>query len=240
MNSRTKTGLEILQVAVVLGILGDVLLRQTPWGLNVLLFNLAFAGGVLMLLRRHAPERLTKQTYALLGALVFFASMFVWRDSIELRIADTFAIIVILGVLFLPTLKISAQIAGVFQYAIGVVWAGVNSLFAAGVLAGADIKWNELPMTGWRKHALAVFRSLLIATPLILIFGALFMAADAVYEGWVQRVFNIDFENFISHMILLGLFGWLTAGYLRGIIFAGVENPGRNRARSVPASDHRS
>jgi len=239
MNQRTRTGLEILQVAVMLGILGDVLLRQTPWGLNVLLFNLAFAGGVIILLRRHAPERLTKQTYALIGALVFFASMFVWRDSIELRIADTFAIIVILGVLFLPTLKISAQIAGVFQYAIGVVWAGLNSLFAAGALFGADIQWNNLSTSGWRRHALAVFRGMLIATPLILIFGALFMAADAVYEGWVRTVFNIDFENFISHMVLLGLFGWLTAGYLRGIIFFGVENAqAETRAvASVPVYD---
>ena len=52
MNERTKSGLEILQVAAVLGMLGDVLLRGTPWGLNVLLFNLAFAAGMLMLLRR--------------------------------------------------------------------------------------------------------------------------------------------------------------------------------------------
>ena len=126
MNARTKTGLEILQVAGVLGILGDLLLRQTPWGLNVLLFNLAFAGGIFFLLRRHAAERLTGQSYALLGALVFFASMFVWRDAIELRVADTFAIIIIMGVLFLPTLKISARIGGVFQYAISVVWAGIN------------------------------------------------------------------------------------------------------------------
>ena len=30
MNEKTKTGLEILQAAVLLGILGDVLLRETP------------------------------------------------------------------------------------------------------------------------------------------------------------------------------------------------------------------
>jgi hypothetical protein len=224
MLQRTKIGLEILSVAVMLGILGDVLLRQTPWGLNVLLFNLAFAGGTLMLLRRHSPERLTKQTYALLGALVFFASMFVWRDSIELRVADTFAIVVILGVLFLPTLKISAKVAGAFQYAISVVWAGVNSLFAPVALLASDIGWNELSMTGWRKHAFAVFRSILIATPLILIFGALFMAADAVYEGWIKTTFNIDFEQFISHLLLFSLFAWLTAGYFRGILFAGAAS----------------
>lgn len=222
MKKRTKIGLEILQVAVALGILGDILLRQTPWGLNVLMFNLAFAFGLFLLLWRHAPERLTKQTYALLGALVFFASMFVWRDSIQLRVADTFAIIVILGVLFLPTLKISAKVAGVFQYAIGVVWAGVNSVFAPVALMASDIGWSELPMTGWRKHAFAVFRSLLIATPLILIFGALFMAADAVYEGWVKATLNIDLEEFISHILLFSVFAWLTAGYFRGTVFAGV------------------
>jgi hypothetical protein len=235
MNQRTKTGLEILQVAVVLGILGDVLLRQTPWGLNVLLFNLAFAGSVIMLLRRHAPERLTATTYALLGALVFFASMFVWRDSIELRVADTFAIIVILGVLFLPTLKITARIAGVFQYAIGVVWAGINSCFAGAALFGVDIRWNEVSTTGWRRTALSVLRGLLIALPLLLIFGALFVAADAVYEGWIRRVFNIDFELAFSHLALFGIFAWLTAGYFRGTLFSGMPTS-RAETRAVASA----
>ena len=37
MNERTKLGLEILEAAVLLGILGDVLLRASSWGLNILL-----------------------------------------------------------------------------------------------------------------------------------------------------------------------------------------------------------
>jgi hypothetical protein len=188
----------------------------------VLLFNIAFGTGMMILLYRRSPEYLTRQTISLFIALVFFASMFVWRDAIELRVADTFAIILILGVLFLPTLKISAKIAGVLQYAIGVVWAGVNSLFASGALLASDIGWNELPMTGWTKHAFAVFRSLLIATPLVLIFGALFMAADAVYDGWVRRLLNVDFQTIFSHGLLMSLFAWLTAGYFRGVVFAGA------------------
>lgn len=222
MNNRTRPGLAIIELALILGVLGDTLLRAKPWGLNVLLFNLAFAGGTIMLLRLYAPKRLTKQTYALLGALVFFASMFVWRDAIELRVADTFAIIVILGVVFLPTLKIAANIAGLFQYAVGVVWAGVNSLFAPFALLASDIGWTELPMSGWRKHAFAVLRSLMIVTPLILIFGALFMAADAVYDGWVRRMLNVDFDTVFSHGIIFTVFAWLTAGYFRGVIFGGT------------------
>ena len=236
MTSRTKTGLEILQVAAGLGILGDVLLRQMPWGLNVLMFNLAFAGGVLFLLRRHARERLIGTTYALLGALVFFASMFVWRDSIELRIADTFAIITILGVLFLPTLKVTARLGGALHYAIGVVWAGIISAFEPLMLLASDISWNEMKANGWRKHLLAVLRGVLIALPLILIFGALFMAADAVYEGWIKSVLNIDFEKFISHGLLFGFFSWMTAGYFRGIIFGGIDSP---QAETRPAGSAR-
>ncbi|MEQ1607164.1 MAG: DUF4173 domain-containing protein [Pyrinomonadaceae bacterium] len=224
MNTRTKIGLEILQVAAIIGVLGDILLRSTPWGLNVTLFNIAFAAAMITLLWRHAPRFLTRQTIALFAALVFFASMFAWRDAIELRVADTFAIIVVLGVLFLPTLKISARAAGVFQYAIGVVWAAVNSAFAPLVLVASDIGWSELPMTGWRKHAFSMFRGVLIATPLILIFGALFMAADSVYDGWVRRILNIDFETILSHGLLFAVFAWLTAGYFRGAILGGASS----------------
>jgi len=71
MHTRSKAAFEVLLAAVVLGLLGNGLLRQTPWGLNVLLFNLAFAGALFALLRRHAADRLTTQTYAPLGALVF-------------------------------------------------------------------------------------------------------------------------------------------------------------------------
>ena len=69
MNERTKTGLEILQAAVLLGILGDVLLRQTPWGLNVFLFVGALVAAFVMLVLRRKQEFWTRQTIALNGAL---------------------------------------------------------------------------------------------------------------------------------------------------------------------------
>src|SRR5215203_2397930 len=118
MDTRSKTGIEILEFAVVIGLLGDMLLRSTPWGLNVFLFNTAFAAGMITLLYKRAPGYLNRQTVPLFGVLVFFASMFAWRDSIELRIADTFAIIATLSVLIIPTMKMPARMAGVFQYGV--------------------------------------------------------------------------------------------------------------------------
>lgn len=218
MNERTKAGLEILQVAIILGILGDILLRQTPWGLNVLLFNLAFAAAMIMLIRRHAPEQLTRHTLALFGALVFFASMFVWRDSIELRIADTMAIVLTLSVLLLPRMKVPTQLAGIFHYVVAFLWSSLNSLIAPFALVGSDVAWSNIPRDGWRRHLSAVLRGAAIAAPLILIFGGLFMAADAAYEGLVKRAFDFVPETVFTHVLLFSLFAWLSAGYLRGVV----------------------
>jgi len=50
---KTKMGLEILGAGLVLGILGDLLLRAQPWGLNVTLCAVALTGAATWLVRRH-------------------------------------------------------------------------------------------------------------------------------------------------------------------------------------------
>lgn len=217
ITEKTKTGLEILQTAVLLGILGDTLLRATPWGLNVLLFIGALVAAMIMLRLRHKSELLTKQTFFLHGAMIFFAAMFVWRDSEELQVFDALAILTILAVITLPSLKIKAQIAGFFHYAVGFVISGISAALAPFFLLFGDIKWNSIPQTGWSKHLVAVLRGLLIATPIILVFGGLFIAADAVFQGLVERTFNIQPDVLVSHIFLIGFFSWTIAGYLRGI-----------------------
>lgn len=236
MNKRTKIGLQILQVAVIIGVAGDVLLRSTPWGLNVLLFNIAFVCGMLVLIKRNAPEQLTRNTLALMVAQIFFAAMYVWRDAEELLVADAFAIITILSVLFLPRIQVSAPIAGAFHYLVGFVWSALNAAFAPVALLMADIKWSNMPATGWRRHAFATARGLAIAAPFILIFGGLFMAADAAYEGLVQRVFNIKPETVFTHVALFSIFSWLSAGYLRGVLMNPLDSVESIITSVVPAT----
>ena len=221
MNERTKTGLEILQAAVLLGVLGDVLLRQTPWGLNVLLFVGALAAAFVMIVLRRRQEFWNRQTIALNVALIFFGAMFVWRDSSELKIADFLAVLTILAVLSLPALRIKTQIAGVFHYIIGFFWSGLNAVFAPFFLLIGDIGWKTIPQTGWSKHLVSVLRGLVIATPLILIFGALFMAADAVFQGIIEKTLNIQFDVLVGHLFFIGFFAWVVAGYLRGSLIGG-------------------
>ncbi len=207
-----------MQSAVLLGVLGDVLLRVTPWGLNVFLFISALVAAMVMLVLRRKRELWNSRTIALNGALIFFGLMFIWRDSIELKVFDALAILTILAVLILPSLNVKTHIAGVFHYMIGFVWSGISIVFAPFFLVIGDIKWKTIPQTGWSKHLISILRGLLIALPLLLIFGALFVAADAVFENLVQKTFNIDGELLVGHIFFVGFFSWITAGYLRNFL----------------------
>lgn len=219
MNERSKTGIEILWVAGLMGILGNVLLRETPWGLNASLFVAVFVAAMVMLVVRRKPEFLTRQNIALFGAMVFFAAMFTWRDSEELHVYDTFAILAIMGILMLPALKLSVQNSGVFQYFAGFLWSGLNSAFGPAAVLSSDIEWKTILKTGWSRHLVAAIKGIAIALPILFVFGALFVAADAAFEGMIERVFNESVETVFSHLLLTGVFFWLTAGYFRGALF---------------------
>ncbi len=216
MRERTRTGLEILGAAAILGALGNLLLRQTPWGLNAFLFVAVFTGTMVTLTLRHRRELMTTRSLALQAAMVFFGAMFLIRDSIELRVFDTIATVIIMGVLVLSNFGINQRIAGVFHYAAGTIYAGLASLLGPFLLLGADIDWKSMPGNRLSQSIFAVMRGLAIALPLVLIFGALFMAADAAFENLANRAINFEIDTVISHVVLTSLFAWLTAGYFRG------------------------
>ncbi len=239
MGERTKTGLEILQASALIGVLGNILLRQTPWGLNAFLFVTVFVAGLLMLMRRRRPELLTANTIALTAAMIFFASMFLIRDSIELRVYDTIAILILMGVILLVNFDVKAHVAGAFHYVAGFIWSGITSVFGPIALLAADIDWKAMPGNKISRTLFAVLRGFAIALPLLLIFGGLFMAADAVFEGWVNRAINFDLEIVVSHVILTSILAWLTAGYLRGAMTPVFEEAAVARPRRPTQFDRK-
>ncbi|NNE97980.1 MAG: DUF4173 domain-containing protein [Pyrinomonadaceae bacterium] len=219
MNDKTKTGIEILQTAILLGITGDMLLRATPWGLNVFLWVSLLVAAMVAITFRRRREHWTPQTMALHGGLVFFSLMYVWRDSLELQILDFLAIITILGLLILPSLNMKIHIAGVFHYMAALCWSGISLAFAPFLLLVEDIKWKTIPSTGFSKHLVSVLKGLAIAAPILLVFGALFMAADAVFQGIIEKTFNINLEVITTHVVVISIITWMVAGYLRSSMF---------------------
>ena len=70
----------------------------------------------------------------------------------------------------------------------------------------------------------AVGRGLIIALPLLLVFGSLFAAADAVFEHWVNSLFNWNVYEIVQHSIWIGVWAWITIGFLRQIFLMPLAN----------------
>jgi len=218
MNEQTRIGLHVILAAVVIGVAADALLHVDHWGINVLAFNLVFVAAAFGLMWRFAKDMLTPHTYALFGAQLFFAAMFAWRAAPGLRVACTGAILCIMSAQMIPALGVTTRLAGVVHYAIGFVWSTINSFFGSFLVIFNDIEFSSIESKGWQKHLFSVARGILLVTPLLLLFGALFAAADAAFEGLVNQVFNFEFEDIVQHFMLFAVFAWFSAGYLRAAI----------------------
>lgn len=224
MNERTRQGLHALEAALLLGVLGDALLRATPWGLNFFLWTSALLAAVVALLERWRRAGLKGEGGWLLLPIILPSAAFAWRDSPTLRWLDALIVLCMFGLLAWRASGARLKRASLTAYARGLTIAGVQTLFGSVPLLFADVRWRELPRKGWSRHAFAIVRGLLIAVPLLVVFGGLFMAADAVFARLINRTFYFDVDALVSHGLLCALFAWLTAGYLRGLLFGELRS----------------
>ena len=217
----------LLVAGAVLGAVGDALLRAPGGpGLNLSLWiaSVAFAA---LALHRRAGVALDRGRVAWLAIGVAFAAGLAWRDAEPLRLLAlgcatlTFA---------LAAHRLDAcwvRRAGVLRYA-GALALGALHAWTAAPLALVDATRSsprvKAGRAAWRRSAAAVARGLVIAAPLVAVFGALFMSADAVFAALVANVFRFDFEWLASHVLLFAVLAWLSTGYLRGFL-TGTELP---------------
>ena len=222
MSDKTKLGLGILGAAEILGLLGDLLLRATPWGVNVGIWVLALVGLAVALMVRSGVEARGQGRW-LVAPLIVFAAFFAWRDSNTLAVINGLALLAALSGVVLRSGSGRIAVSGLLEY---VFWGFQTALFAfAGILPTAfrDVGWRELRGGGYAP-LLAVLRGLAIAAPLLLLFGTLFVAADAVFEDLVSNLFDFDLAEVFGHVLLFAIVAWASAGLLR-LAIAGGELP---------------
>lgn len=224
MTERTRLGLEVLAAGLLLGLLGDVLLRAEPWGLNVLLWVGALAACAGWLARRKGGAATARDGRWLLPCALAFAAGFVWRDSLTLRTLDALVVLALLALNLLRARGGAVRLAGVTDYLLAFLVSAGSAAFGWMALLASHIGWKELPLGGWSRAAAAVLRGLVIAVPLLLVFGGLFVAADAAFEGLVLEAFAADGEAFVSHALLFLLVAGASAGFLC-VSFLGREPP---------------
>ena len=217
----------LLVAGVVLGAVGDALLRAPgPVGLNLSLWVASVAVAALALHRR-AALALDRERVAWLVIGVVFAAGLAWRDAPPLKLLALGCATLTFAFAAHRLAAAWVRRAGVLRYA-GALALGALHAWTAAVLALVDATRSTPRVetgraAGWRSAA-AVARGLVIAAPLVAVFGALFMSADAVFAELVRNVLRFDFERIASHILLFSILAWLSTGYLRGFL-TGTELP---------------
>jgi len=202
--------------AVLLGMLGDALFRAPSLGINVLIWIAAVLAAVAWVARVRG-RRLTRGTWMLFIPVLFFASVFTWRAAEALLVFNTLALATSLGVLALaashwPAAGARASLAEGIAGALSLALSGV---FGAPMLVASDHALADGGARPRLRGAVAAIRGILIALPILLVFGALLSSADPRFEQLLSNLIAIDFGETISHIVLAAFIAWWAAGYLR-------------------------
>jgi len=210
---RTQLGLTVLASGLGLGVLGDLLLRA-PLGLNLAIWiGTLLVAGIWLAHRYRLP---VSADFPWLVLSVFLCAIaFVRRDSAALHLIDVAALVGLLSLTALATQGGRIRLRGVSTYIVATCVACAHAWFGAPRLLFGDIAWSQIQGGGRWRHLGAVGIGLVLALPLLVVFGGLFMGADAEFESLVNGI-HLDLPTLTSHIFFTALIGGLAAGALRG------------------------
>jgi hypothetical protein len=224
LPSRSRLGVDVLAYGLALGIMGDLLLRAAPWGLNFSLWICALMGVGYWLVRRYRIPVSSDFSWLALS-VVLSAVAFVRRDSRALQLIDMAALVGLLSLTALATQGGRIRLRGISTYLVATVLASAHAWFGTPRLLFSDSPWRDAQSGGRWKELRAIGLGLLVAAPLLLVFGGLFVSADAEFESLVKSL-QIDIPTLVSHVVLTGVIGGLSAGALRGAVMSPPETAG--------------
>jgi hypothetical protein len=87
------------------------------------------------------------------------------------------------------------------------------------------------PPDSSRRRVGGLVRGVLLAAPLLLVFGALFASADAGFNRYLVGVATFWSEDGLTHVLFVLGFGWIAAGLLSGVRAKQLPDPLSGLAR---------
>jgi len=200
--------MKILATALLLGITGDLILRDMPLGINVLLWTLLLLAAVAYIVRQ--PRAMIPDGT---GALIMALGI-AWRDSRALVPLDFLLLLLFFAFLSLRARGIREWATGIATVGAALVMSAVLSVTGLVRLVFRDVNWRGLQPGSTTRRALVVLRGFLIAFPLLLIFIALLTSADPAFAGILQDLFNLDIPRILVHIVFTVLITVPVAGFL--------------------------
>jgi hypothetical protein len=213
---RREMCITILIAAAGLGFLGDAMFNGAGLGINFPIWLAALVAANLMTARR-ARMQIGAGRLLLLALSLVCAWMMAWRGADTLQAWSLFTAFACLFLAAALRPAAGFQRLGILELMLTGVGVGISFAFGLPRVVAAV---NPAVWWGRRKQrsVLVVGRSLALAAPLVLAFGGLFIAADAVVESHANDLLVVDLSGLRSH------FFWFsgTVWFAGGLLWAGV------------------
>ncbi len=225
----------VLRVSFALAVLGVVLFDGVTWGVNVACFALVLVG-VFLHLRRRAGGAHDRLGTLLAGAMLFWAAVFAWRDAAALQALAALAAM-LTG--YLAYLRSGFAVLGAVP---------IGGAFAGGAAMVRAFAWRAPGFVRWELDTRVIpggrqclrlaplARGLALATPAVLVFGALLLSADARYRAAAHELLALDFIPLLRHAgiflacLWLAVFALLVGALREGVCPRAWSTPGLPQA----------
>jgi hypothetical protein len=211
-----------LGVALATGVAGDLLLRTDRIGINLWILSLVFQIQLVLLHRRHHTV-IPWTSFALLFGSGAFLLSFAWRDAPALNAMSLAAAVTSAGLAAWVAQGATLRRSTTMQYILGVGRSATGAMVGVLPLAFSDADWTPFHTTLGRSRVARVGRGLALALPPVILFGALFAAADPIFSAFYARLFQFNLETLVQHCVIIGGLGWVVAGFLRDMVIPRVS-----------------
>ncbi|MGZ8493275.1 MAG: DUF4153 domain-containing protein, partial [Gemmatirosa sp.] len=214
--------------SLALGVLGDLLLRAQPLGLNLVVLTVALLAALAALARRR-EQPLTLGAALLGGLALLFAAAAAWRDAPALALLAMLALWTVLCALAAAVLHgdaLAVDHAGPLAYLGGAVVTGARVGLGAPLLASRAGEAAPLAAPATIAGLGTLARGGLLAAPALLVFGVLLVAADPAFERAVHTLFAWDGGIAMQHVAVATVGAWLAGGYLYAALLAPAATDG--------------
>lgn len=216
MDARHGLALGVAAGALLMGILAERLLWEMPWGIGAGLWIAALAGAAGVLAwRRGVPLRGEGRWFA--AVAVLFAFALAWRAAPPLAVLNVMGVVLAVVVAGWRSRAGRLVRAGVGEYLRGLVMTVAHTAGGALALVIGDVPWRTVA-PGGRVGIGVVVRGMLLAFPLLVVFGVLLANADPVFERLVSRLFDWTTEELLARVLFTAVWGWIAAGLLRQVL----------------------
>jgi hypothetical protein len=202
----------LLALAIAVGTATDLLLVNHRPGLNLLVIALAACTAIVALVHR---QGLSRPRIMLLSAALVFAAGASLRDTPALLALNLLGCMLCFAMAAWTRPGASFATSAVMQPVLSALQFWANSLGGAAAFLSRELGWDRLAVWLMGPHARTIVGGVVISLPLLLVFGALFCAADEQFASWMnQAVSWLPFLS-IDHVLRCAILSWLSVGALR-------------------------